>query len=509
MASDLLIPVAQYLRMSTEHQQYSLDSQGLAIQNYADEHGFCVIQTYTDGAKSGVVLKHRNGLAQLLQDVMVGDLKYKAILVYDVSRWGRFQDADEAAHYEFLCKAAGIPVHYCAETFVNDGKLPNMLMKALKRTMAGEYSRELGVKVLAGLKKLASIGFKQGGSPGYGLRRMLVSAGREPKQQLAEGERKSIATDRVVLVHGPADEVDCIREIYRMFIEEKRAVYDIASELNKKGVNYRGQSKWDYTAVYYVLSHPKYMGCNVFGRTSQKLGTRSVRTPESQWVITPRAFTPVVSEATFLEARRILLGRTINKSNEELLDALRLLLAREGRLSLQIIKSCPEAPSPSAYRGRFGSLRRAYELIGYGCPNDFGAIDLRRRTQAIREDLIRNIQSMFPNDISVVRQGGRWRSHLRLKRGLRVNVLVSRSIGTEGKPLKWQIDPVVRECRYITLITLLNMNNSAVRKMYVFPCMDRKRRFNIAKDDVWLKRGTQLRFLSQFREAVKATSQKR
>src|ERR1700674_602616 len=203
--------------MSTEHQQYSLDNQQLAIQDYANASGFSVVQTYTDGAKSGVVLKHRKGLSQLLQDVMGAAPTYKAILVYDVSRWGRFQDADEAAHYEFLCKSAGIPVHYCAEVFVNDGALPNILMKTLKRTMAGEYSRELGVKVLAGLKRLASIGFKQGGSPGYGLRRMLVTSGREPKQQLAQGDRKSIAKDRVVLVPGPTDEVECIREIYRMF----------------------------------------------------------------------------------------------------------------------------------------------------------------------------------------------------------------------------------------------------------------------------------------------------
>ena len=161
--------------MSTEHQQYSLDNQRLAIQDYANSSNFSVVRTYTDGAKSGVVLKRRNGLRQLLQDVMGGNPGYKAILVYDVSRWGRFQDADEAAHYEFLCKSAGIPVHYCAEAFVNDGALPNMLVKALKRTMAGEYSRELGVKVLAGLRRLARIGFKQGGLPGYGLRRMLVS----------------------------------------------------------------------------------------------------------------------------------------------------------------------------------------------------------------------------------------------------------------------------------------------------------------------------------------------
>jgi hypothetical protein len=72
-------------------------------------------------------------------------------------------------------------------------------MKTLKRTMAAEFSRELGVKVLAGQKRLAGLGFKQGGIPGYGLRRMLISADRSPKQQLATGERKSIATDRVIL----------------------------------------------------------------------------------------------------------------------------------------------------------------------------------------------------------------------------------------------------------------------------------------------------------------------
>jgi len=89
-----------------------------------------------------------------LQDVVSGTSSYRAILVYDVSRWGRFQDTDESAHYEFLCKSAGVPVHYCAETFANDGTLPSLIMKALKRTMAGEYSRDLGVRVFAGMKRL-------------------------------------------------------------------------------------------------------------------------------------------------------------------------------------------------------------------------------------------------------------------------------------------------------------------------------------------------------------------
>src|ERR1700757_1396532 len=179
-----LIPAVQYVRMSTEHQQYSLANQAAAIERYAEGHGFMIVKTYFDPGRSGLQLKYRYGLQQLLRDVVSEEPGFLAILVYDVSRWGRFQDTDESAHYEFLCKSAGVPVHYCAESFANDGSLPSSVMKALKRAMAGEYSRELGVKVLAGQMGLAKLGFKQGGPPGYGLRRMLVSSTGEPKQLL-------------------------------------------------------------------------------------------------------------------------------------------------------------------------------------------------------------------------------------------------------------------------------------------------------------------------------------
>ncbi len=141
------ILAAQYVRMSTDLQQYSIENQKAAIQQYALQHGFAVMKTYTDAGRSGVVLKSRAGLKELLADVLSGNAIFKAILVYDVSRWGRFQDSDESAHYEFICKNAGVPVHYCAELFQNDGTLPNSIFKSLKRMMAAEYSRELGVKV--------------------------------------------------------------------------------------------------------------------------------------------------------------------------------------------------------------------------------------------------------------------------------------------------------------------------------------------------------------------------
>jgi DNA invertase Pin-like site-specific DNA recombinase len=128
---------------------------------------------------------------------------------------GRFQDADESAYYEYICKSAGISVQYCAEQFENDGSPVSTIVKGVKRAMAGEYSRELSVKVFAGQCRLIELGYRQGGPPGYGLRRSLIDQAGAAKGELSRGEHKSIQTDRVVLVPGPPEEVDTVRWVYR------------------------------------------------------------------------------------------------------------------------------------------------------------------------------------------------------------------------------------------------------------------------------------------------------
>ena len=92
----------------------------------------------------------RAALKSLIEDVERGRAEFETILVYDVSRWGRFQDADESAYYEYICKRAGITVQYCAEQFENDGSPISTIFKSVKRAMAGEYGRELSTKVFAG-----------------------------------------------------------------------------------------------------------------------------------------------------------------------------------------------------------------------------------------------------------------------------------------------------------------------------------------------------------------------
>src|SRR5262245_39097777 len=251
---------AEYVRMSTEHQQYSTANQADAIREYARRRGFEIVRTYADEGKSGLNVAGREQLRQLIDDVQNDCADFEAILVYDISRWGRFQDADESAYYEYLCKRAGIEVHYCAEQFENDGSPVSTIIKGVKRAMAGEYSRELSAKVFKGQCRLIELGYRQGGAAGFGLRRMLLDPKGDPKGLLARGEHKSLQTDRVVLAQGPKEEVESVRWIYRRFVEEGLSERQIADLLNRDGVLSSEGSSWTRGRVHSILTNEKYIG---------------------------------------------------------------------------------------------------------------------------------------------------------------------------------------------------------------------------------------------------------
>src|SRR5262249_29482787 len=203
------------------------------------------------------------------------------------------------AYYEYLCKRAGIEVHYCAEQFENDGGPTSTIIKSVKRAMAGEYSRELSAKVFKGQCRLIELGYRQGGAPGYGLRRMLVNAAGEPKGILTRGEQKSLQTDRVILVPGPEDQVATVRWVYEQFTRHGKGEVEIAAERNARGLVTGLGRPWTRGTVHEVLSNEKYLGNNVYNRTSFKLQKRHVHNPPEMWVRAEGAFAPLVSPEDF------------------------------------------------------------------------------------------------------------------------------------------------------------------------------------------------------------------
>src|SRR5258708_17954414 len=138
-----IVHAAEYVRMSTDHQQYSTENQHDVIQRFADAHGVTIVRSFVDAGKSGVGIQGRDALQDLIKIVESGHADFSTILVYDVSRWGRFQEPDEGAYYEFRCIRANITVQYCAEQFPTDNAPMSAAMKSLKRAMPGEYRRDL------------------------------------------------------------------------------------------------------------------------------------------------------------------------------------------------------------------------------------------------------------------------------------------------------------------------------------------------------------------------------
>ncbi|MBB5716549.1 DNA invertase Pin-like site-specific DNA recombinase [Sphingomonas aerophila] len=365
------VRAAEYVRMSTEHQQYSTDNQAAAIRSYAEANGYEIVRTYEDDGKSGLYLSGRSGLKLLLADIEAGNTDFDALLVYDVSRLGRFQDPDEAATHELRIRTAGIQVEYCAEQFRNDGSISSTIIKTVKRTMAAEYSRELSVKVFAGQANLIRRGYRQGGNAGYGLRRLLIDQNGEAKGELGHGEHKSIATDRVVLVPGPADEIAVVREVYRQFTEEGIVERDIANRLNSRGLVTDLGRPWTRGTVHQLLINEKYVGDNVWARTSFKLKQEHVQNAEDEWVRAEGAFPAIVDRDVYTRARSIIEARSERLSNEAMLELLTSVYKARGMLTGLIIDEAEDVPSSSAYRTRFGSLLRAYELVGFAPDRDY------------------------------------------------------------------------------------------------------------------------------------------
>ena len=422
---------------------------------------------------------------------MSGNAIFKAILVYDVSRWGRFQDSDEAAHYEFICKNAGIPVHYCAELFQNDGTLPNSIFKSLKRMMAAEYSRELGVKVFGAQRKLAQLGFRMGGTPGYGLRRMLVSNNPKLNRRLDTGQRKDPA-DHTILVPGPRKEVECVRAIYAMALTNL-SMSEIARRLNRHRIPYLEGRQWTNAAVGRTLRNPKYAGVNTWNRMTCKLHSTPKNLPREQWIVTPEAFLPVIDQDTFERVQVALKKRLAKKTDKEILDALRSLFRRKGELSEKIIKNARNAPTLSTCYYRLGRFREIYKRVGYDPPaGRFTMSESKAVTWKLRAQVLSHISELFAQRAQFFCLLGRQRVMVQLDKSLTISLLTCRSERTRGGGIGWNIIPAPSEREYITLLCRLNKENTGVHSFYLFRRIDKGINFKVDERDPWWAKGKRI-----------------
>lgn len=363
-SSEVLVPglrAAAYIRMSTREQVLSPQMQAACLRRYAEQHGMRIVETYEDAGHSGLVASGRPGLRRLLGDITNGCAGYGVLLIYDVSRWGRYQNVDQAGFYEYQCRRAGIRVVYCAEHFADDDTLMSQLMKSVKRSMAAEYSRELSAKVFQSQRRLSSLGYKQGGAATYGMGRVAIGTdGRV--QALTRGERKPRLSDRVRLVAGTDAERVVIRRIFNLYTQHGLTMRAIARQLNVEGIRCNDQPWTDYL-VSSVLGKPQYWGVQAYNRCSSRLRTPARHNPPQDWIWVEGALEATVTAADALLAGRIRAMRN-GAAPDAVLEGLRRVFQRHGRVTHALLREVVGMPGRKRLLRMFGSLAQACAEAG-------------------------------------------------------------------------------------------------------------------------------------------------
>ena len=337
--------------------------------------------------------------------------------------------------------------------------------------MAGEYSRELSSKVFQGACRLIQLGFKQGGTAGYGLRRMLVDHTGQKKVLLRMGEHKSIQTDRVILVPGPEEEIEIVRWMYEAFVRDAKSEMEIAKLLNERGILTDFQRPWTRGTVHEVLTNEKYIGNNVYHRTSCKLKQKHVENPPNLWVRADNVFTGVIDPTTFMAAQGIILTRSRKWSDEEMLEKLRGILSQHGRISGILIDEAEDLPSSSAFRNRFGSLVSAYRLIGYEPEIDYSFIEINRQIRRMHPEIVADVLGRLRQMGSTVTTDEKTDLFL-VNDEWTVSVVLCRHQQTGAGTARWvvRLDEGLKPD--ITIAIRLDETNSAIRDYYLLPSLD-------------------------------------
>jgi len=475
-----LIPAVQYLRMSTDKQEYSIDHQKDHNGKFAIQHGFGVIHDYIEPGISGVTAEDRPQFLQMLDDLCSGRVRCKAVLIYDMSRFGRFQIPTESMYHEHKLAMMNIRLIQCTKEYREQESYADTFMRFLEAQAAGQQSNDLSWRVYRAAKRFVAMGFKQGGIAGYGLRRFETDGrgnliDEKPMEHL---QRKRFATSRVILMPGPEEEVEWIRWMYDQFFHYRQRPAQIAAMLNAKGILSDHGRTWTDTVVKEILTNEKYIGNNVYNRTSCRITTigekngKLIRNPESEWVRYKKAYPAIIDDVLFEQVQDIINSRRRKLWQEdEMLAKLRDLYREKGELSGILIEEVVGMPPQDTYRKRFGSLIRAYHLAGYTPNRDYRYLEINKHLRRVFTEIWQTVMNTIIGYGVGVTEDTQY-DLLTINEEFTVSVIIARCQQLNSGRYRWllRFDTSLRPD--YTVAVRMNPDNETIRDYYILPITD-------------------------------------
>jgi site-specific DNA recombinase len=258
--------VAVYIRRSTddEHQPFSLDAQRAALQRHVNgKDGWTIVAEFEDDASGATT--ERPGLQKALQAARAG--MYDVLLVYRLDRLSR----SVANLLALITQLEGAHVRFSSATEPVDTGGPFGRMMLQQLAVFAEFERNIIIdRVKSGMAAKAGKGKWAGGTRPYGY---------------------NVDPDTHRLVVNP-DEAPILRDVFRLYTEQRLGTRAIAQTLNARGVRSRTGKPWSGQNVNRILDNPAYTGDIAYGD-----------------VLVPDAHEPLIDRSTFAAAQKIIEAR--------------------------------------------------------------------------------------------------------------------------------------------------------------------------------------------------------
>ena len=272
-------------------------------------------------------------------------------------------------------------------------------------------------------------------------------------------------------MRGPEEEIKIVRWIFQAFIGEGKSESEIAAILNAQGVVTDFGRAWNRVTVHQILTNEKYIGNNVYHRTSCKLKKKHVVNPPDKWIRADGVFEGIVEPELFWRAREIILARSQKLTDEEMLEKLRGLLKLHGHISGILIDEAEGLPSSTAFSHRFGTLVNAYRLIGYDPGIDYSFIEENRRLRKLHPEIVTSVIQQ----ITALGAQAAWNAEtelLEVNSEMQVSIVLCRHTTTFAGSSRWLIRLDTGLKPDITIAVRMDATNEGIRDYYVLPGID-------------------------------------
>ncbi len=219
---------ALYMRMSTDKQENSIESQKSVLNAYAKRNKLKVTACYTDEGISGRLANKRPAFMQMIEDSE--KCMFDIVLVYDSSRFAR--NLEESIVYKSALKRNGVRLISITEPSLDDDT--SLISDAMLGALNEMYSRKLSKSVKRGMVFNAQKGLYQTPPPfGYTKKNGIVSVVK--------------------------DEEIVIKKMFEMFILCP-SYHSIAVKLNEMGHTKRSSKPWRSVDIKRLLQNKAYIG---------------------------------------------------------------------------------------------------------------------------------------------------------------------------------------------------------------------------------------------------------